>query len=95
LVKVNHLKDALFLFQTHDIKTIAVSEKAEKTAYEYNFNGSLALIMGSEDKGIHKGLLKMTDDTVKLPMSDQMESLNVSVACGVILYEVQRQQNYC
>lgn len=94
LVKVNHLKDALFLFQAHDIKTVAVSEKAEKTAYEFHFEGPLALIMGSEDKGIQKGLLKMTDTTVKLPMSDQMDSLNVSVACGVVLYEVQRQFYY-
>jgi 23S rRNA (guanosine2251-2'-O)-methyltransferase len=94
LVKVNHLKDALFLFQAHDIKTVAVSEKAKKTAYEFHFEGPLALIMGSEDKGIQKGLLKMTDTTVKLPMSDQMDSLNVSVACGVVLYEVQRQFYY-
>lgn len=94
LVKVNHLKDAFFLFQDHEIKTIAVSEKAKKTAFEFDFDDSLALIMGAEDKGIQKGLLKMVDDSVKLPMSDQMDSLNVSVACGVMLYEVQRQQNY-
>lgn len=94
LVKVNHLKDALFLFQAHKIKIIAVNEKADKTAFELNYEGPLALIMGSEDKGIQKGLLKMTDDSVKLPMNDQMDSLNVSVACGVMLYEVQRQHNY-
>lgn len=94
LVKVNHLKDALFLFQAHEIKTIAVSEKAEKTAYEFNFDSSIALIMGSEDKGIQKGLLKMADDSVKLPMSEHMDSLNVSVACGVMLYEIHRQQHY-
>ena len=94
LVKVNHLKDALFLFQANEIKTLAVSEKAEKTAYEYPFEGTIALIMGSEDKGIQKGLLKVADDTVKLPMSEQMDSLNVSVACGVMLYEIQRQQNF-
>ena len=94
LVKVNHLKDALFFFQSHKIKTVAVTEKAEKTAYEYNFNGPIALIMGSEDKGIQKGLLKVADDTIKLPMNDKMGSLNVSVACGVMLYEIQRQQNH-
>ena len=94
LVKVNHLKDALFLFQAHKIKTIAVSEKAEKTAYEFNFDSSIALIMGSEDKGIQKGLLKMADGSVKLPMSDHMDSLNVSVACGVMLYEIHRQLHY-
>ena len=50
--------------------------------------------MGSEDKGIQNGLLKIADHVVKLPMSDQMDSLNVSVACGVILYEIDRQQNH-
>ena len=94
LVKVNHLKDALFLFQANEIKTIAVSEKADKTAYEHSFDDSVALIMGSEDKGIQKGILKLADKKVKLPMSGQMDSLNVSVACGVMLYEIQRQQNF-
>ena len=94
LVKVNHLKDALFLFQAHEIKTLAVSEKAEKTAYEYHFDHSVALIIGSEFRGIQKGLLKMADYIVKLPMNKQMDSLNVSVACGVMLYEIKRQQNY-
>lgn len=94
LVKVNHLKDALFLFQANEIKTIAVSEKADKTAYEHSFDDSVALIMGSEDKGIQKGILKLADKKVKLPMSRQMDSLNVSVACGVMLYEIQRQQNF-
>ena len=91
LAKVNHLKDAFFLLQAHNIKTIAVSEKATKTAYAIDFEGPLALVMGSEERGIQKGLLQMADEAVKLPMSEQMESLNVSVACGVILYEVQRQ----
>ena len=94
LVKVNHLKDALFLFQAHQIKTVAVNEKSEKTAYEFEFDGPIALIMGSEDKGIQKGILKLVDASVKLPMSNQMDSLNVSVACGIMLYEVQRQCSY-
>ena len=94
LVKVNHLKDALFLFQANEIKTVAVNEKSEKTAYEFEFDGPIALLLGSEDKGIQKGILKMVDHSVKLPMSDQMDSLNVSVACGIILYEMQRQRNY-
>ena len=46
LVKVNHLKDALFLFQANEIKTVAVNEKSEKTAYEFEFEGPIALLMG-------------------------------------------------
>ena len=94
LVKVNHLKDALFLFQANEIKTVAVNEKSEKTAYEFEFEGPIALLMGSEDKGIQKGILKLVDASVKLPMSNKTNSLNVSVACGIMLYEVQRQCSY-
>ena len=65
-------------FRLMKSKQYAVNEKAEKTAYEYPLeHGSIALIMGSEDKEDSKGLLKVTDDTVKLPMSEQMDSLNV------------------
>ena len=49
LVKVNHLKDALFLFQANEIKTVAVNEKSEKTAYEFEFVGPIALLIGSEN----------------------------------------------
>jgi 23S rRNA (guanosine2251-2'-O)-methyltransferase len=94
LVKVNHLKDAVFLFQAHQIKCVAVTEKANKTAYEEDLNESLALVVGSEDKGIQKSLLQMATTSVKLPMNELMDSLNVSVACGVLLYEIQRQQYY-
>jgi 23S rRNA (guanosine2251-2'-O)-methyltransferase len=94
MAKVNHLKDAMFLFQAHGIKTVAVTEKARQTAYEHNFEGAVALIMGSEDRGIQPGIIKMCEHSVRLPMSDRMESLNASVACGILLYEIQRQQYF-
>ena len=47
--------------------------------------------MGSEDRGINNGLLKLSDTSVKLPMYNSMDSLNVSVASGIILYEKIRQ----
>ena len=48
--------------------------------------------MGSEDKGIQSSLLKMCDNSVRLPMERDIDSLNVSVACGIVLYEKKRQQ---
>lgn len=48
--------------------------------------------MGSEDTGIAPSLLKIVDDKAKLPMFGDIGSLNVSVACGVFLYEVVRQR---
>ena len=56
--------------------------------------GSNALIMGSEDKGIQPGIMKVINDKVKLPMGDKMASLNVSVACGIILFEMLRQEQF-
>lgn len=48
--------------------------------------------MGSEDKGIHPSILKLVDAQAKLPMLGKVDSLNVSVACGLFLYEVVRQR---
>ena len=52
----------------------------------------LAIIMGSEEKGIYPALLKASDEKFKIPMSGNFESLNVSVATGMILYEVMKQR---
>ena len=94
LAKVDHLKDAIYQLQSCDIKTIGMSEKAENTLYQENISGPLALVMGSEEKGITKSTLAILDKTVKLPMLGTISSLNVSVACGTVLYEVVRQRNY-
>ena len=94
LAKVDHLKDAIYQFQACDIITVGMSEKAENTVYQDNISGPLALVMGSEEKGITKSTLAILDKTVKLPMLGTISSLNVSVACGTVLYEVVRQRNY-
>ena len=94
LAKVDHLKDAIYQLQASDIKTIGMSEKAENTVYQENISGPLALVMGSEEKGIAKSTLAILDKTVKLPMLGTISSLNVSVACGTVLYEVVRQRNF-
>lgn len=92
ICKVDHIKDAVFYLQASGIKTIAASEKSAKTIYEHDFKNGVALIMGSEEKGINPSVLKLVDAVVKLPVYGEIESLNVSVACGAILYEVVRQR---
>ena len=52
----------------------------------------LAIIMGSEQKGINKSVISLSNEMVKLPIFGKIESLNVSVACGIFLYEVVRQR---
>lgn len=94
IAKVRHLKDALFLLQAHGIPTLGLSEKATHNAYETSLTGPIAVVMGSEDKGIHPSLLKILNQTVRLPMVSKVTSLNVSVATGLILYEILRQRNY-
>ena len=77
---------------SYDVKSIAASEKTNQLIYDIDFKIPVALIMGSEGKGVSSGLLKMVDYKAKLPMLGSTDSLNVSVACGAILYEIVRQR---
>ncbi|MCX7550722.1 23S rRNA (guanosine(2251)-2'-O)-methyltransferase RlmB [Xanthomarina sp. F2636L] len=90
--KVDHIKDAMFYLQASGIKVIAATEKTENTIYDISFKEPCAIIMGSEGRGINPSVLKLVDDKAKLPLLGEIESLNVSVACGVFLYEVVRQR---
>jgi 23S rRNA (guanosine2251-2'-O)-methyltransferase len=74
------------------VKVIAATEKATKMYFETKMSGPLALVMGAEDTGISPELLKQADEQVKIPLLGKIESLNVSVAAGVMIYEVLRQR---
>lgn len=93
ICKVEHIKDALFYLQGSGIKTVAATEKTEQSIYELGLNEPLAIIMGSEERGINPSVLKLVDEKAKLPMYGSIGSLNVSVACGAFLYEVVRQRS--
>lgn len=92
ICKVDHIKDAIFYLQGSGIKTVAATEKTEQNIYDINFNEGVAIIMGSEDRGVNPSVLKIVDEKAKLPMFGTIESLNVSVACGAFLYEALRQR---
>lgn len=92
ICKVDHLKDALFLLQASDIRIVAATEKTEGSIYDINFKQPIAIIMGSEHRGINPSILKMVDYKAKLPLLGEIASLNVSVACGIFLYETVRQR---
>jgi len=92
ICKVDHIKDAIYHLQASGIKTIAATEKAQDVIYEKDLTAPLAIIMGSEGRGINPSVLKISDEQTKLPMHGEIASLNVSVACGVFLYEVIRQR---
>jgi 23S rRNA (guanosine2251-2'-O)-methyltransferase len=93
LCKVDHIKDAVFFMQASGIKVIAATEKTEDTLFDTSFTEPCAIIMGSEDRGINPSILKVVDAKAKLPLLGEIESLNVSVACGAFLYEAVRQRH--
>ncbi|MDM1397670.1 23S rRNA (guanosine(2251)-2'-O)-methyltransferase RlmB [Myroides odoratimimus] len=92
ICKVDHIKDAVFYLQGSGVVTLGATEKAEKEIYDVDLNVPVAIIMGSEDKGINPSVLKIIDEKAKLPMFSTIDSLNVSVACGAFLYETIRQR---
>jgi 23S rRNA (guanosine2251-2'-O)-methyltransferase len=92
ICKVEHIKDAIFYLQGSGIKTVAATEKTESTIYDIDLTDGIAIIMGSEERGINPSVLKIVDEKAKLPMFGTIGSLNVSVACGAFLYEVVRQR---
>ncbi|WP_452597362.1 23S rRNA (guanosine(2251)-2'-O)-methyltransferase RlmB [Pontimicrobium sp. MEBiC01747] len=92
ICKVDHIKDAMFLLQASGIKVIAATEKTNNTLYDVSFKEPCAIIMGSEGRGINPSVLKLADAKAKLPLLGDIESLNVSVACGAFLYEAVRQR---
>ena len=92
IVKVNHLKDAVFYLQDAGISVIAATEKTNKTIYEIPLSGPIAIVMGAEDRGISPSIVKTANYVAKLPMLGEIDSLNVSVASGIFLFETVRQR---
>lgn len=90
--KVAHMKDAVFMAQSLGLKVVAGTEKTENSMYEAPFSEACMLIMGNEETGVHKSLLQLADSKALIPMRGQINSLNVSVATGVLLYEALRQR---
>ena len=92
ICKVDHIKDAVFYLQASGIKVIAATEKTDHLLYDISFKEPCAIIMGSKGYGINPSVLSVVDAKAKLPILGEIESLNVSVACGAFLYEVVRQR---
>jgi 23S rRNA (guanosine2251-2'-O)-methyltransferase len=90
LVTVPNLARSLKDMRDAGIWTIGTSGDAERTLYEESLSGPLVLVMGAEGEGIRRLTAEQCDYLVKLPMLGQVESLNVSVATGICLYEINR-----
>ena len=89
---VTNLARTLAELKDRDIRVIGTSEDAEKTLYEVDLRGPVALVLGAEGPGLRQLTKKSCDDLVRIPMQGAVESLNVSVAAGVCLFEALRQR---
>ena len=94
IARVNNLKDAIIHLDSLGVKIISLSEKADKSIYEYNFDESIGIILGSESKGISKSILNLSSETLKIPISKEIDSLNVSVAFSALIFEIIRQRKF-
>jgi len=90
--RVNSLMKAVDELHQNGIKVFASEMTADKNVFDCDFKEPCAIVMGSEEKGIYPALLKICDEKIKIPMKGDFESLNVSVATGIILYEMMRQR---
>ena len=92
LVKVSNLARALRELQELGVWIVGTDSEGEQTLYDLDLTGAIAIVLGAEGEGMRQLTRKHCDYLVKLPMLGQVESLNVSVATGICLYEVLRQR---
>lgn len=90
--RVNSLMKAVDELHLNGIRVFASEMKAVKRSYDCNFSDPCAIVMGGEEKGIYPALLKICDERFQIPMPGDFDSLNVSVATGIVLYEVMKQR---
>jgi 23S rRNA (guanosine2251-2'-O)-methyltransferase len=87
-----NIANTLKFLAASGIKLIAATEKAEQTYTEVDYKVPIAIVMGSEDEGIDPGHLRICQELVRIPILGNIESLNVSVAAGILMYEAVRQR---
>ncbi|XOS86664.1 MAG: TrmH family RNA methyltransferase [Candidatus Karelsulcia muelleri] len=93
ICKEKNIIKIIKIFKNYGIQIIAVTEKTDYICYNINYRNPTAFILGSEEKGISINYLSICNNRVKLPLiKNSLTSLNVSVACGAILYEALRQR---
>jgi 23S rRNA (guanosine2251-2'-O)-methyltransferase len=90
--RVTSLLKAVDELHLNGIKVLASEMTASKNVFDIEFTEPVAIVMGSEEKGIYPALIKACDEKFKIPMTGDFESLNVSVASGMILYEAMKQR---
>lgn len=88
----HNLKDSLEYLKNSGLTIASCTEEGAVDCYTTDLNTPLAIIMGNEETGVSNEYIKRSDVAIKIPMTGDIESLNVSVAAGIVLYEVARQR---
>jgi 23S rRNA (guanosine2251-2'-O)-methyltransferase len=92
-VQVSNLARTLQTLREHDVRVLGAAGEADCDLYDCQVSPKTALVMGSEGKGMRRLTRENCDQLISLPMLGSVESLNVSVATGVCLYQLRHKQN--
>jgi 23S rRNA (guanosine2251-2'-O)-methyltransferase len=92
VVRSQNLKETIQYLKNSGLNIVAATEKATLNYTQARLTEPIAIIMGSEGEGVSPEYLKLTDQQVRIPLLGEIESLNVSVASGIILFEILRQR---
>lgn len=92
ICRVNSLMKAVDELHLNGIRVYASEMTAKTRLFDLDLKTPAAIVMGGEEKGVFPGLMKICDGSFRIPMAGEFESLNVSVACGMILYEAMKQR---
>jgi 23S rRNA (guanosine2251-2'-O)-methyltransferase len=93
IIQATNLARVLRNLKKRGIWLAGTSDQAPESLYDSDLTGPLALVVGSEGSGLRRLTSELCDYLVNIPMNGQVESLNVSVATGICLYEINRQRN--
>jgi 23S rRNA (guanosine2251-2'-O)-methyltransferase len=91
-IQVKNLSQTIKMLKEAGVWCVGAAGEAEMSVYDVGLQGPLAVVMGSEGKGLRRQTKDACDVLVKIPMSGNIESLNVSVATGIMLFEALRQR---
>jgi 23S rRNA (guanosine2251-2'-O)-methyltransferase len=94
ICRVNSLMKAVDELHMNGINVFASEMTADKMVFDIDWKIPAAIILGSEEKGVFPPLMKICDGSFKIPMTGEFESLNVSVATGMVLYEAMKQRAF-
>jgi len=90
--RVSSLQTAVEYLKRNEVQLLAADMKGKTMLYETAFKRPMAIVMGAEGRGVNYDLLKELDGTFRIPMVGKTDSYNVSVATGMVLYEIMRQR---